>query len=157
MNAVCLAPPSLLLGLLAPSRLDEACRALQSSQGGAAATPFAIYALIFLINCLLEAPAYGVAGRILGRSPQTILAQIVGLNLATHPAVYFVLPALAEKQGWTLLTQASISEAFAFITEALLLRAVWHYPLRSAVAASLLANLSSWWIGTYLSDAGLLP
>ena len=157
MNAVCFAPPSLVLGLLAPDRLDETCRTLQASQGGGAGMDAGAYALVFFVNCLLEAPAYAIAGRILGRSPLTVAGQILGLNLATHPAVYFALPALAEMQGWTLLSQASISEGFAFAAEALLLRAVWRYPWRSAAVASVLANLTSWWIGAYLSSSGLLP
>jgi hypothetical protein len=155
--AVCFAPPALLMGLLAPSLLDEACRTLQSAGAGAADTPFAAYVLVFLVNCLLETPAYAIAGRWLGRSPQSVLGQILGLNFATHPAVYFILPALAEKQGWTAFTQMGVSEAFAFGAEALLLRAAWHYSWRWAVAASALANLSSWWIGAHLSDSGLLP
>jgi len=147
-----------MLGLFAPGKIDETCRALQMSAADTAdAVGLAAYGLVFLVNCLLEAPAYGIAGRAMGRSPRTVASQIAGLNLATHPIVYFALPALAERQGWTLLTLASVSEGFAFALEAVLLRAVWNYPWRAAAATSLFANLTSWWIGAYLSGAGLLP
>ncbi len=157
MNAACLAPPFVVLGLAAPDRLDAACRAVLGGEAGAADITFAAYALVFLVNCLLEAPAYGISARIVGRSRQAALGQIVGLNLATHPAVYFALPTLAESLGWSLLAQVSVSEIFAFAVEAALLRGIWAYPWRSAALASALANLSSWWAGAYLSESGLLP
>jgi hypothetical protein len=157
MNAACLAPPGILLGLLAPGRLDEACRALQLSKDDLAGVTFWAYLLVFLVNCVLETPAYGIAGRMLGRPARTVLAQILLLNLATHPAVYFAWPALAGKLGWTLLTLYGISELFAFAVEAALLRAVWAYSWRSAALASALANLSSWWAGAYLSFFDFLP
>jgi hypothetical protein len=157
MNAACLAPPFVVLDLLAPGRLGAACRTVLSGEAGAADVTLAAYALVFLANCLLEAPAYGVFAHIMGRSRQAALGQIIGLNLATHPAVYFVFPSLAESLGWSLLTQVSVSEIFAFAVEAALLRGIWAYPWRSAVLASALANLSSWWAGAYLSESGLLP
>jgi hypothetical protein len=147
-----------MLGLFAPGKIDATCRALQMSAADTAgAVGLPAYGFVFLVNWLLEAPAYGIAGRVMGCSPRTIASQIVGLNLATHPIVYFALPALAERQGWTLLTLASVSEGFAFAAEAALLRAVWNYPWRAAAAASFFANLTSWWAGAYLSGTGLLP
>ncbi len=158
MNAACFAPPGIVLGLFAPGMLGEACRVLQLSEaGGAADITAAAYALVFSVNCILEAPAYAIAGRIMGRPLHAVLGQIAGLNLATHPTVYFVLPVLAERLGWTLLAQASVSEVFAFAVEAALLRAFWQYPWRAAAAASFLANLTSWWAGAYLSGSGFLP
>jgi hypothetical protein len=157
MNAACLAPPFVVLDLAAPGRLSAACRTVLSGEAGAADITFAAYALVFLVNCLLEAPAYGISARIMGRSRLAALGQIIGLNLATHPAVYFALPSLAESLGWSLLTQVSVSEIFAFAVEAALLRGIWAYPWRSAALASALANLSSWWAGAYLSESGLLP
>ncbi|MGO9544746.1 MAG: hypothetical protein ACLPPF_08125 [Rhodomicrobium sp.] len=158
MNAACFAPPGIVLGLFAPGMLGETCRVLQLSEaGGSEDISAAAYGLVFLVNCILEAPAYAIAGRIMGRPAHAILGQIAGLNLATHPAVYFVLPVLAERLGWTLLTQAAVSEVFAFTVEAALLRAVWKYPWRAAAAASFLANLTSWWSGAYLSGSGFLP
>ncbi len=158
MNPGCFAPPGVVLGLIAPGMLDEACHAVQINEaGGTADITFPAYALVFFVNCILEAPAYGIGGRIMGRGPRAVAGQIAGLNLATHPCVYFLLPALAERAGWTLLTQASVSEVFAFAVEAALLRAVWKYPWHAAAAASFLANLTSWWTGAYLSGAGLLP
>ncbi len=157
MNAACLAPRGIVLGLLAPGQLDEACRTLLLSKDDLEGVTFWAYLLVFLVNCALETPAYGIAGRTMGRPARTVLAQIFLLNLATHPAVYFAWPALSQSLGWTLLTLYSASELFAFAVEAALLRTVWTYSWRSAVLASALANLSSWWAGAYLSFFDLLP
>jgi hypothetical protein len=151
----CFAPFYLLLGLAAPDRLGLMCRAAQAAAAETNDVSLSAYAAVFLLNCLLEAPAYWLAGRKLGRSHREIAGQVVLLNLATHPLVYYGFPHVASTAEWSWLTMVTLCEIFAFTMEAVLLRIVWRYSWPMAIFASTAANFTSWQTGALLYDAGM--
>lgn len=78
-----------------------------------------IWVITFSLTCLLELPIYVIPLRRvvpLGWA----LALVLGLNLATHPIVWFLLPRLFENQ----LHYVLIAEAFAVVVEGLILGAL---------------------------------
>ena len=85
-----------------------------------------------------------------------ILKQVLVLNLATHPIVFFVFPYFLEKTGSDIFTYIWTAEFFAFAIEAMILKLYYRYSWRSAVWASGLANLFSWSVGIWLQTLGLL-
>jgi hypothetical protein len=156
MNDLCFTPPNVILGFVDPAALAATCAAIQNVGASATSTALPAYMAVFAINALLEAPAYGIAGYLNKQTPSTILGQILILNIATHPIVYYLFPLFAGHAAWTLLTLAGTSEAFAIVVEAALLKIVWNFSWSAAAFASLAANLTSWWVGAYLAEAGLL-
>jgi hypothetical protein len=156
LRDLCFTPPNVILGLVEPGALEGVCAAIQNDEASATSTAFPVYVAVFAVNALLEAPAYGFAGYLNKQAPVAILRQILVLNIATHPAVFYLFPLLASRLGWTLLTLTGASEAFAIVVEAALLKLVWNFSWLAAAFASLAANLTSWWVGAYLMEAGFL-
>jgi len=104
------------------------------------------YALYFFWTCVIEAPVYAFALRTLTWRRRA--AAIVGLNLATHPLVYFAFPLLALRLHWDPLRAVLAAEAFAVLVEAVLL---WRMrrsgSFVAALAYSFAANLASFVFG----------
>jgi hypothetical protein len=151
----CFTPLNVIIGLVAPDQLDVACHFQHISKMNFIPTPFVTYALVFLLNCALETPAYQMAGWCLRRSVWTIVGQTVAVNLTTHPVVFYVFPLCGAMWGWSSLSTIALAEALAFSVEMVLLRGVWRYAWWAAIVAATAANLTSWWVGELLYDAGL--
>ncbi len=82
---------------------------------------------------------------------------ILAVNLASHPAVWFIFPELGAALGWGRSLSLLVSEAWAFGLEA------WLYTLflprgsaKLALATSAAANAASLAAGFALRAAGLL-
>ena len=104
------------------------------------------FALTLAIELAVAAPLLGLAEPSWRRR-----AALVALaNVASHPAVWFVFPALAVGQAWRL----ALSEAWAVMLEIGVYRlVVRELPMSRAVAASALANGASLGLGLALRAA----
>jgi hypothetical protein len=85
------------------------------------------------------------------------LALVTVANVATHPAVWLILPEVGASYGWPRWVTLALSELWAFGFEAFV------YALflgaeqrRAAMAASLMANGASWGMGYLLRAVRLL-
>jgi len=56
----------------------------------------------------------------------------------------------AARAGISGGTSLALSEGFAVMLEALVLNCVWEIPMGRALTGSLLANMTSWWLGTWI-------
>jgi hypothetical protein len=123
----------------------------------------AIWLALFTLTCLLELPIY-----LLPLRPAVPLRWglllLFGLNLATHPIVWFVLPRVFNNQVHYVL----VAEAFAVIVEGLILGAIarwrrWEgWGWLSMMGLAFLANAFSATVGELIGDRvvgwlGLLP
>jgi hypothetical protein len=146
----CYTPLVVIKAAFASNQLDALCLASLKNIVTRNQISLGSYLLIFAATILLESPIYFLAGKYCGQTIRRICGQILLLNLATHPIVTWIIPPLAE--GWRLdgLTTVLISEIFAPIVEAILLRKVYKYTRPIAILAAILANLCSWWLGLYL-------
>ncbi len=80
-------------------------------------------------------------------APGRIALLALGVNLATHPLIWFVLPHLVSERTAYLLT----AEAFAMIIEAALIYLLLgRRSLSQAVMAAALANAASYAVGLLL-------
>lgn len=153
LNA-CFSPLSLVIAFFRPAHLDPICAAVLFEQTHPAYVRLARYLIYFSATCVLEAPFYWVASA--GRQTLTTgrrVAQIIILNLATHPAVTWLFPAIFSAMNRPYRDTLFFSESFAWIVEALILRFAYKYEPARAVVASISANLFSWWAGLYLIEA----
>ncbi len=113
--------------------------------------PVCWWFVAFLLTLLVECPVLGWLLRSAGTSTARLLALTLFANLATHPAVWFVFPALPYPY-WATLT---LSELWAWLAEA------WFWGLvlpalgwRRAGWASLCSNLGSFGLGWALFRLG---
>lgn len=103
---------------------------------------------IFCLTYLLELPVYLILTRRVLR-PHLGLLVCLGLNLLTHPLVWFVLPGAIESQVHYVL----VAEAFAVLTEGIALVALarwrrWEgWPWLSLIGLAFLANAWSAAVG----------
>ena len=72
-------------------------------------------------------------------------------NGISHPFVYFVFPAMGVAYQLSYLHVLMGAEIFAPLIEALVLIKIWNLPGRIAWPCLIVANLTSWWIGIYLT------
>lgn len=114
------------------------------------------YLGIFLMTCALESIFYFIFGKIQKLTTPNILQQILILNLATHPIVFFFFPYILEKAGSDIFTYIWTAELFAFVVESLILKVRYRYSWMIAILTSGLANLFSWSIGIWLQTQNLL-
>lgn len=101
----------------------------------------------FVWTLALELPSYAVAlrGRLTG---VRLLAVVLALNVATHPAIWFLLPRFEPWAAWFVL-----AEALVIAVEATLLRTpLVGCPLgrRDALLATTAANALSASVGFWL-------
>lgn len=106
------------------------------------------YWYYFVLTLLLEAPFFYFLLNSL--RPILRLSVIFFVNLATHPFIFLILPQIMMKFNKSYLFYLIVAETFAPIVEALLLIKVWKISPKKAFAISLIANLCSWMIGSYL-------
>jgi hypothetical protein len=113
---------------------------------------FVTYLELFATTCALEAVIYWPAFAWLQPASKwsTRTKAILGVNLATHPAVVFLLPLLAARLEISYACYLASAEIFATVIEALLLRWVFRFSMQTAFIVSIVANLFSWWIGLSL-------
>ncbi len=119
-------------------------------------TTFLYYLGFFLLTCLLESGFYFISGKIQKLQNLKIIEQILVLNIATHPIVFFVFPYVLEKAGANIFTYIWIAEYFAFAVEAIILKFRYRYSWKLAIQTSGLANLFSWTAGVWLQAMNLL-
>ncbi|HEY0192446.1 MAG TPA: hypothetical protein VGC42_15105 [Kofleriaceae bacterium] len=103
--------------------------------GGAALTDLQAWALAFALTQLVELPVYRAIARVRWW-------QAFSLSLVTHPLVWFSFPGLYDRGwlSWTAMT--CVAEAFAYATEAAMLRGAGvRWP--RAILASCAANTAS--------------
>jgi hypothetical protein len=77
-------------------------------------------------------------------------AYLVGANLATHPIIYFLFPAIGAGLSVAWRDTYLVSELFAPLVEATILVFGARISAKIAFPAMFLANLSSWAIGAML-------
>lgn len=101
----------------------------------------------FALTLVIETPIYpGVLTLLLGALPlRRALGTSLVANLATHPALWFVvLPLLTPRLGAG--PAIVLAEALVCAVEVLVVRRAG-VPTAPAVAAAVLANASSWLVG----------
>jgi hypothetical protein len=98
---------------------------------------------------LLEFPFYFWVLRKKGRFLSAAIATF-GVNLATHPAVWYFWPQLFSKHGLNYGILVSFVELLVPIIEAGLLTLYFKTSFIRTYAIAVLANLFSWWVGVYL-------
>jgi hypothetical protein len=150
MSAGCYAPDSVFQALVLPDSLSTVCLAVLTSDAVRSHSSFLFYLLIFSLTCLLEAPFYFAAGRLMGRSVRESAKQILLLNLATHPIVFWVIPFAMELLGKNIMAYVLTGEVFAPVVEALILQFWARYPWKYAWITAIAANLFSWWFGLWV-------
>jgi hypothetical protein len=136
--------------------LSYECGLVLGTEVGRNRTTVFFYLGFFLLTCLLESIFYFRAGQKKKLTPSKIIEQILVLNLATHPLVFFIFPMVLEKAGSTVFTYIWTAELFAFAVESILLVRRYHYSWTMAIMTSCLANLFSWSIGIWLQVMNLL-
>jgi hypothetical protein len=110
---------------------------------------------IFALTCALEAPFY-VLGAFRNMSWRNRILGLIGLNLCTHPLVFYGFPTIAAHLGISYAGTLTISEAFAPLCEALVVALLLTHGLKHkfsfarSLSVALSANLFSWWVGIYL-------
>jgi len=147
---MCYSPWSILKYFFYHGGLDDVCWTILQSPTTSGEGNLIAYVAVFLLTCSLEAPIYFLAAHKWKFKPHQTLHQILVLNLATHPLVYWVFPRVMEALEWRAAYMVTSAEVFAIVTEALLLKYCWKYSWRWAWGASLIANLFSWWAGSLL-------
>ncbi len=107
----------------------------------------------FALTLVVEVPAVAwLARRLDPRVSRRAALALLG-NAVTHPAVWFVFPAL--RLGW--LETTLLSETWAWLGEGVLYRAgLARARWRPALAVSLAANLLSFGLGLALWAVGVL-
>ena len=151
MNS-CLLPHQALLNLFRLGTPECQAFFYDTSLNGIFGTTASQYVPLFLLTCLLEFPVYYFLlkseWKRLGW--QKTLGWILCINLCTHPLVCLGFPSffgMAElPRGYGLL----VSEAFAPLTEGLILWTLAEIPPRRSFVTTLLANLLSWELGGLL-------
>ncbi len=107
----------------------------------------------FALTLLVEIPAVVLLARRLEPRPWRRAALALLGNALSHPAVWFVFPALGL--GWGATT--AVSEGWAWLVEGALYRAgLARAGWRAALAVSLAANLLSFGLGLGLWALGAL-
>lgn len=109
---------------------------------------FIEYLPFFLKTFVLELPIYFLFFRTLKNIPALLKMNSV-LNLATHPAVFFVIPIILTELNATYLHYLLVAEIFAPVIEALILHKFYKLGLGRSFAAAVCANLFSWSLGIY--------
>ena len=107
---------------------------------------YTTWLLAFFVTCLLELVVYQSAWFLCAGERRRLrgLKDCLMVNACTHPFIYLVLPMLVSDDA---LTYVLAAETVAVLGEALLL---WKLRYRFAWSLSIAANLTSWWVGSWL-------
>ena len=148
----CSTPLSLIAALIEPlinePILSEKCDNLLHSVVLPTKLNLGAYMLAFACTCLLEAPFYFYLLKKESRRKRIFL--LISANLLTHPVIYFLLPTLLSHWRTTQLSYLGIAEVFAPIIEAAYLSKMCAIKFKKSLAWMILANLTSWWVGSAL-------
>ena len=146
----CIAPWTLATFFLAPQLASNQCLAVLHSPHQFTSCSAVYYISAFAMTCLIEALVYLPSHR---RTANTMTKQLrlaIIPNLATHPFIYFGIPAIVTLAhgyyGQTLL----YGEIFAPACEAILLWKFWGDSPSKSVLVAVSANLFSWTVGALL-------
>jgi len=116
-------------------------------------TYVAFWARAFALTLAVEAPIAVWLLRDADRSRLRRLGAVLAGNLATHPAVWFILPAL----GLSHLPITAVQETWAVVIELAVYRLVFPtLPWSRALGVSALANGASFAVGLLLRSRGLV-
>lgn len=107
------------------------------------------YLPYFLKTVALELPIYLLILLKLKNWKQIFQINLL-LNIATHPAVFFVISFICSNLNYSYLTYLITAETFAPVTEFLILIYFFKIPAKGAWVAAIAANLFSWSIGVWL-------
>lgn len=143
----CGAPWTLAAHFLEPRWLSPACRAILDEPQRLTRIGALEYLFFFFLTCLLEALVYLPTHRRAGLGGQLRIAVLP--NLATHPIVFFAIPAAIFLLGGSYGQMLLVAETFAPVVEAWLLWRCWRDVAWKAVATAFGANWLSWTVGTY--------
>lgn len=136
--------------------LSYECGLVLGTEVGQNHATLLFYLGIFLLTCSLESIFYFISAKTQKLKNSKIIEQILVLNLATHPIVFFIFPLVLEKTGSRIFTYIWTAELFAFAIEAILLKFRYRYSWTVAILTSSLANLFSWSVGIWLQEINLL-
>jgi hypothetical protein len=117
---------------------------------------FMVYSIYFLLTLLFETPWYLIFGWIGQQKLLATIKQILTLNLATHPIIFWVIPYIFNYLNLSALSYIVIAEAFAFMIEMFILKFVFNVVWFRSFVTSLCANVFSWLVGVWLQTQGLL-
>lgn len=105
--------------------------------------PVGEWAQAFVLTLLIEGPIYGVGLRRAGLPWTQVLALILGVNLVTHPALWYVMPRFSPYWAWVLVAETGVT-----LTEgALIARQLgWARGLGLAVLANTVSTVMGLWV-----------
>jgi hypothetical protein len=152
----CYSPLGVIRELLLIPHQDSSCSLLlQSPLTELSETSLQHYLTILLLTIALEL-SFFLLPFYLSHFPvkKTLLhGSLAALlcNLISHPFVYFIFPLLGMKSHLSYLSVLISAELFAPTLEILILISIWRLPRRSVIPSLITANLTSWWIGIYLT------
>ena len=151
MALVCTDPATLAQYFIAPEHLSFTYRFVLSQPITTNVIPDALSYLPVLIKTLaFEAPIYLILLRWKKFTWSASLLHILLLNLLTHPVVVFALPTYFSQNGYSYAAYLGSAELFALYVEAFYLWSLCKVSPKMAFNFSLLANITSWWLGLYI-------
>ena len=116
-------------------------------------TYVALWARAFALTLAVETPLATWMLRDVDRSRARRIGAALAGNLATHPAVWFILPAL----GLSHAPMTAVEEAWAVVVEMAVYRLVFPaLPWSRALGVSAVANGASFAVGLLLRSRGLV-
>ena len=151
MNAECISPASLVHFLLSRSTLDPECVWTLLMRPRSLPVGVTRYLCTFFLTCLLETPFYWLALKSWNVGRVKKVGFIVLVNLATHPFIYFGVPAITFRLGGKVYQSLLLSELFAPLVEGIILWRVRKGPAWVSLGYAIAANLFSWWVGIFLT------
>ncbi len=153
MEPPCLTPFT-ILQFLWNREVSFGCELQLLSLDAPASFTFWMYLQIFLTTCVLESPFYLGYARWKKKPWWLAISLLFLANLATHPAVVFLVPRLAARYRWHAYASVLIQETFAPLLEALIAKKMLRIGWIAALALAFSANLFSWWVGEWLTYCG---
>jgi hypothetical protein len=149
MDPSCYTPPGLIAYLMNLGFMSRDCAQTMASPASFEAVAVGAYLTLFALTCTLETPFYLVALHGSKNSKFKKFLAIVLCNLATHPAVCFLIPYLVSLFHGSYASSLVVGEVFAPLLEGYLLYQIWRVRFARAMTWSIVANLFSWWVGVY--------
>jgi len=140
----CLTPWAVVINQFA----QHSCGDIYASPLANDSFSFFEYLPFFLKTMLLEFPIYYFFLRKAYRLDKILLINFL-INLATHQIIFLAMPSVFIKLDFNYYQYLMIAEIFAPTVEALLLRFAYKLNWKTAILASVLANLFSWTVGIY--------
>lgn len=150
MIEICYQPDDVINYFFSRHKLNLICEIALVNRASFAELTLIGYLRLFALTVLLETPVYWI---VLGGTKKQLarfIKAILTVNVATHPAVSFLFAHFASRHGWSEIQYITLAEGFAFVAEALILGVYFKYSWWRAIVGAFLANLASWWLGSFL-------